>query len=329
VEEEAIRSNLAFWKKRDRRCLSNNRYFHRVRRGDIVGHVVNDLDPATLNKLLSDPDAPFRQRGVSLLKDSRSSTVADLKYTIDGVQRRLIYKRFRVRTLLESLASVLRPTHATKSWKLGHELCTRCLSTARPLLVLHRTRRGFQRDGYLLTERVENALDLHQFVGSLGQLGSDAARHRLRLGLSAVARAIRQLHGCQMSHRDLKATNLFLENDLKDKSAPLRQVQPAPSGAALPSYLPLPASPVWFIDLAGARLHSRLSRKRRVKDLARLNTSFHQSPALTRTDKLRFLRSYLLWNLVGRGDWKNWWKAIAQATARKVDRNIRRGRVLT
>jgi hypothetical protein len=65
-----------------------------------------------------------------------------------------------------------------------------------------------------------------------------------------------------------------------------------------------------------------------VQNLTRLNASFHESGVLTRTDKLRFLRGYLLWNLVGRGTWKSWWKEIDRATACKVARNHARGRVL-
>jgi hypothetical protein len=93
--------------------------------------------------------------------------------------------------------------------------------------------------------------------------------------------------------------------------------------------LPLPASSVWFIDLVGVRLHARLTLSRRVQNLARLNASFYQSRALTRTDRLRFLRAYLLWNLHGRGTWKRWWRAIAAATEAKAARNARSGRILT
>ena len=65
-----------------------------------------------------------------------------------------------------------------------------------------------------------------------------------------------------------------------------------------------------------------------MQNLARLNASFYQSRTLTRTDKLRFLRIYLLWNLRGPGAWKDWWRAIAAATEAKVARNACSGRVL-
>jgi hypothetical protein len=74
--------------------------------------------------------------------------------------------------------------------------------------------------------------------------------------------------------------------------------------------------------------HRKLSRRRRVQNLARLHASFASHPALTRTDKLRFLRVYLQWGLFGREHWKSWWRMIELATAQKVARNARNGRPL-
>ena len=71
-----------------------------------------------------------------------------------------------------------------------------------------------------------------------------------------------------------------------------------------------------------------LRRGRRVQNLARLNASFHDRHYLSRTDRLRFLRTYLNVNHGARGTWKAWWKRIEDATREKVARNRRRGRPL-
>src|SRR5207247_5076872 len=78
VEDRAWQSTLAFWNNRDRRSLAANRYFRRLRGPGVMGHAVTDLDRDTVAALVADPDAPFRRPGVRLLKDSRSSTVAEL-----------------------------------------------------------------------------------------------------------------------------------------------------------------------------------------------------------------------------------------------------------
>jgi tRNA A-37 threonylcarbamoyl transferase component Bud32 len=329
LEQLALESTWAFWKNRDPRCFANNRYFRRLRVPGVAGHAVADLDLNVLAPLLADPDGPFRQPGVRLLKDSRSSTVAELEFLVNGVRRCLIYKRFRVTAWKDPWVSLLRRSPALRSWMFGHGFRERCLPTARPLAVLHRVQAGLKREGYLLAEKIEDAVDLHRFVACLGELPQALARRRLRLAIDSVAHTVRLLHRCRLSHRDLKASNLFLARDFDLPASPYRPLAAASPGAPIASILPLPASCVWVIDLVGVRLHSRLTRSRRVRNLARLHASFYQSGGLTRTDKLRFLRAYLLWNLRGRGAWKNWWRAVAHSTAAKVARNATRGRVLT
>jgi tRNA A-37 threonylcarbamoyl transferase component Bud32 len=299
LEERTWASNLGFWRNRDRRCLGSNRYYRRVRGAGATGHAVTDLDAAALAALATDPDEPFRRPGVKLLKDSRSSTVAELQLTVGGVPRRVIYKRFRVTAWSDPWANLLRRAPALRSWVYGHGLRERCLPTARPLAVLHRQRRGLSYEGYLLTEKIEGAADLHAFLARLECLPAHAGRAALRRRIAEVARLVRELHRRQLSHRDLKAVNVLLT----DESA-------------------------WFIDLVGVELFRRLPHARRVQNLARLNASFVHSRALTRTDRLRFLRVYLEWGLRGRADWKSWWRDVERATRAKVRRNQRSGRPL-
>jgi tRNA A-37 threonylcarbamoyl transferase component Bud32 len=303
LEERTWQSNLRFWAARDRRCLRANRYYRPVKSSAAAGHAVTDLDRAALAALLADPDEPFRRPGVVLLKDSRSSTVAEFDLPVNGRVRRVIWKRFRVTSCADPLLALLRPTAALRSWVNGHGLRERCLPTPRPLLVLHRRRHGLPREGYLLVEKVSDAEELARHVAGLAGLPEGERRPRLRALVEQVARLARELHRRQLSHRDLKAANVL--------------VQRAESGSSL-----------WLIDLVGVARRRRLSRRRRVQNLARLHASFHDHPLLTRSDRLRFLRSYLGWGLHGKQGWKDWWREIVLATRKKVLTNARNGRIL-
>src|SRR5262249_40641064 len=84
LERRSWKSNLQFWAHRDRRCLSSNRYFRPVRSAVAVGHAVSDLDQEALQILLADPDAPFEKPGIPLIKNSRSSTVAEFDMLVGG-----------------------------------------------------------------------------------------------------------------------------------------------------------------------------------------------------------------------------------------------------
>jgi tRNA A-37 threonylcarbamoyl transferase component Bud32 len=299
LEERTWRSNLRFWRHRDRRCLVTNRYYYRLQAEAVAGCAVRDLDPGAMASLLADPDAPFQQPGVTILKNSRSSTVAELDLVVKGAVQRVIYKRFRVTAWSDPWVALLRRSPALRSWVCGHGLRERCLPTARPLAVLHRKRGFLAYEGYLLAEKISGAVDLHRFLAGLADLEEGERRRSLRRRLEEVARLICELHRRQVSQRDLKAGNVLISPEA-----------------------------VWLIDLVGVAPYRRLSRRRRVQNLARLHASFHRSPALTRTDKLRFLRVYLQWGLLGREGWKDWWREVCLATQTKIRQNARNGRPL-
>ena len=321
LERRTVASNLRFWRSHDRRCLGTNRYFRRVGGPELVGHAVADLPPEALAPLLEGPDAPFRGEGVTVLKDSVSSSVVEFDLPTAQGPRRVIYKRFALTRWSDPLVALVRPTPALRSYVLGHGLRLRGLPTPRPLAVWHRVRYGLRHEGYLLTEKVPDALDLAAFVGRLAALPSRERCARLRRLIDQVARLVATLHQRHLSHRDLKAANLLVSREGWYVAARGTSERPAASA-------PGDGAEVWFIDLVGVRRHRKLRRRRRLQNLARLHASFHCHPALTRTDKLRFLRVYLRWGLRGRFGWKRWWRQIDEATRAKVRRNLRNGRPL-
>ncbi|MBV9124151.1 MAG: phosphotransferase [Planctomycetes bacterium] len=335
LEERTQVSNAHFWRRRDRRCLEKNRYFRKVRAPGVVGHAVADLDGATLTELLADPDAPFHRPGILLRKDSRSSTVAEFDVPVAGRRCRVIYKRFRVTSWTDPWAALVRRTPALRSWVSGHSLRERCLPTPRPLAVLHR-HRGLYQEGYLLMEKVPQAVDLHEFLTRLGSLEGACRRVLLRRHIAHLAILIRDLHQRSLAHRDLKASNILVQEPEQFSPRPCTRGRGVggegveeESRTDCQSVLPNPGEPLfWLIDLVGVTRHGRVSRRRRLRNLARLHVSFFRHPALTRTDKLRFLRVYLQWGLRGKQGWKSWWREMERATLAKVARNLRRGRPL-
>jgi serine/threonine protein kinase len=178
----------------------------------------------------------------------------------------------------------------------------------------------------LLTEKIDNAQDLHGFLKELHEHAGRRAEPILRRQIAQVATVIRELHRRCLSHRDLKAANILVSRDNSTFFSPFSD-QAWTTGTQ--GLLPIFATSVWLIDLAGAQRYRALGRGRKVQNLTRLNASFHESKLLTRSDRLRFLRTYLRWSLHGKADWKAWWQAIDQATRAKVSRNQRRGRPLT
>lgn len=314
LEKKTRLSNEQFWRRRERRCLAKNRHNYPVWRGDIAGYVTTDLDRGLVERLWSDPDAPFRDPQARLLKNSRSTTVVEMRARVGGQTIPVICKRFLVTKWYTPLLNLLRSSAALRSWIFGHSLRERALPTARPLAVLHRCRWGLVREGYLLMEKVENQGDLKAALERWALLPAGEFRHTLRWHIEQLARLLRQMHARHLAHRDLKGANLLVRAD--------------DAGWTGAGQAALPASPFCFIDLVGVSRGRRLARSRRVKNLARLHASFCHDPRVTRTDKLRFLRTYLQWGLRGRHGWKDWWRAIEAATQTKIRKNQRNGRPL-
>jgi tRNA A-37 threonylcarbamoyl transferase component Bud32 len=300
VEIRTERSNARFWTARLERYTRSNRQYRQARGRGVAGFATRDLADEFLARLLADPDGPFRDPANRLLKDSRSSTVMELTIpSSDGMQP-VIYKRFCVRSPLILAKNLVRPSTALRSWLLGHNLLDRWLPTARPLCVLHRHRNGVPAEGYLLVEKVPDALGLTEAVSAAGDF------RVIRRWADTIGRVIGRMHDREVSHRDLKAPNILMSRAARD---------------------PMSAVPV-LIDLVGVVVGMAVGRRARVRDLARLNVSFLHTTAVTRSDRLRFLRAYLGWGLRGRGEWKSWWRWIGAATREKVEKNKRTGRPL-
>lgn len=322
IEELSWQRNLRFWQRRDKRCLVNNRYYHKVKGPGVVGHAVTEIAAPDLAALVRDPDAPFRSPDARVLKESASSTVIEIEFPVNGQLRKVIYKRFRVTAWKDPVASLFRLTPALRSWIHGQGFRERGLPTARPFVVLHRTKFGMCHQGYLLTEKIAHADDLHGYLHRLESVPQQRRLALLRRLIERVARTIRALHQRQLSHRDLKAANILV----RSWDAP--PSEPSAYSQDIQNLLYMPESSVWLIDLVGVERFPALSSARRIRNLARLNASFHDSPKITRTDRLRFLLTYLNCGAFGRCDWKNWWRQVEQATWQKVRRNRRQGKPL-
>lgn len=294
IEADTGPSNAHLWAGRDRRCLKNNRSFYRVASGRVAGMAVRELDREQARPFLEDPDAPFSAVSVTLHKDSRSSTVCEVSVTLVDGPRPMFYKRLRAKKLTDIWANVVRPSPALRSWMMGNALLDRGLPTARPILHLHRYSYRRPATGYLLCEKVCGAQSLHERVA----VWDHGTKRQM---IDRIARLVRLMHERGISHRDLKAPNVLVDDH----------------------------GQIVLIDLVGARVHRLTIERRRQRDVARLAVSFIASPHATRTDMLRFLRIYLVWGLRGSDGWKQWWKAIALLVSAKIARNARNNRPLS
>jgi serine/threonine protein kinase len=273
------------------------------------------VDLAEIHSLLDNPDGPFTRSESTLLKNSRTTTVAETALRVAGESVRVVFKRFNRKKWIDPLLTLVRPSRAWRSWQAGQHLASRGVPTPRNLIFLARRGKSWlnplswflPRQTYLVTLKDKHVITLAEYVYKfLPTLDPALAKVQLRKLNLALARLIRALHERSLSHRDLKASNILVHLDSLESE----------------EFLSL-------IDLVGVRLQNPVPARRRMQNLARLSISLAHVQGRTRTETLRFLRAYLPWGLSPLSDWKNVWRATEQAIAAKRARNRRRGRPLS
>jgi tRNA A-37 threonylcarbamoyl transferase component Bud32 len=315
IEESTRLWAERLWQHWGRRCGTSNKYFETYSTVSAWGVASRDLDPDAMQALLADPDSPFREAGTMIVKDSRTTTVAETTMIVNGQPTAVIYKRFNRKKLLDPVFALFRPSRAWRSWQAAHHLQSRGIPTPRNLAFLARYRSfpsgtmslHLPHETYLMTVKEQDVVTLSSYVSDiLTALSPDVRRARIKRLTQSLAHLVRTMHERSLSHRDLKSSNILIK---------------AGDGQS--------ADELSLIDLVGVRLKYPLPWHRKAQNLARLSLSLNTVPDRTRTDTLNFLRLYLPWGLSPLGDWKNRWRSIERAIGRKITRNLRTGRPLS
>jgi tRNA A-37 threonylcarbamoyl transferase component Bud32 len=261
---------LRDFRRRDvERSLEENRDFAIVEAGGLVWHTRRELLRDEHRRVLTDPDAHLRH-GPDLLKDGRGTTVA--RTPGEGVLKRFNLKRYR-----NLLTNQIAGSRARLAFQQAYHLETMGIRTARALAFADRTRFGCIYRSYLLMELVP-----HVQPGATAFRAWEGRRPDLkRRVLVEAGRTIGRLHDAGFSNRDLKASNLLV-NDAGD---------------------------LWVIDLDGVAHQPRVPEEQRLKNLRRMVRDLPRYGHLSRREALTFLRAYA--RAVRRGDAKGLFRRLS------------------
>ncbi len=311
LERAARRHARALWAKRDRVAMRNGKYFCHVKaRGGWRGHAFlrakhpsphsrasrMHFAPSQWRNWLSHPKDLIRRDRPGVIKDSHSAYVGRTHLPTQDGPLEVIVKQGRRRTFFKRISRLFAPSRNLQSWKKGYQLLNRDLPTARPLAVLERRRFGLLRDSVLLTEALPGARDFDTFLRlDLLHANAETVRKAKSRLLEALVRLIKDMQQKGFAHRDFKAANLMV------------QYEPA-SGE--PPRLTL-------VDLDGLSLRRELSWEERLRPIVRLNVSMDEAKIVTRTDRLRFLKAYLIGPGRSDANWKEVWRQIQSLSDRK------------
>jgi hypothetical protein len=236
-----------------------------------------------------------------LLKKSGSTMVSHVHFALPNLQCSFVRKHTRVDSIVRKLINRVRGSRERRSFGTAVRLLAYGIPTATPVALIERGRPHF--DGQLLMEPVGLMCDLDHFCLSGFRMCRPqplrAIKSAVIAGVVTMFEALRR-HG--WFHRDMKASNIILFGPV-DRPEEVR---------------------VGLLDLEGIRAWGGRSLSRWRRALVRLAASLEGYEAVTRTDRLRFLRHYLERTGSSRADWKAGYRALGAAADRYTARSRRR-----
>jgi tRNA A-37 threonylcarbamoyl transferase component Bud32 len=280
LESRGLRHRHMVWQKRQKRCVRDNRDFVRVKTAAFFGFARREYWNEDFVRLVGKPERVLELPGTGVVKDSKTTTV--------GLNRDLpqnfYIKRYNYQGLAYAAKDLFRYSRARRTWIAANSLHMRGIPVALPLAYLERRRRGILLESYILT-KAKSGEALRDIFRRYDKSGYRFQEKRMLL--ETLARMIRKLHRNGVVHRDLKASNLIV------------------CGARAGGYK------LHIVDFDGIDL-GVFSRRKRIKNLARLAQECQRHTCFTRSDRLRFLTAYL-----GARD-KNSWKWLWSRVRSKV-----------
>jgi tRNA A-37 threonylcarbamoyl transferase component Bud32 len=158
-------------------------------------------DAPQLRGWLVAPDAPFDARGAKWLKRGNSASV--LRVELDGRPR--VVKRYNLKGLGHRLRRFWRPSRAWRSWRNAQRLCLWGVPTPRPVALLEHRFGWLRGRAYYVSDWVAGE--------PLASVLPAADPVRRRTLLDRLCGLLTTLARFRLSHGDLKATNLLVDQD--------------------------------------------------------------------------------------------------------------------
>ena len=214
------------------------------------------LDAALEPHWPGDPEILRQRAGTEVFKASPSTLVLGCRLGGEF----LVVKRHRPRTVLRRLRTFLRPSRAIRAYRTALALRRAGIRVPRPRGVLEVRRAGFLVRSYLVSDGVEAAETLFDFLHR-----APPGEPRRRVVARGLGRLLGRTEGAGFRNRDLKA----------------------------PNFLVGPEDRVWLVDLDGVRRSTGPRvRERRRKDWARLLEDVRTAGPPDPAEVRQFLRGF-------------------------------------
>jgi hypothetical protein len=175
----------------------------------------------------------------------------------------LYFKRYLIRDWRDVLKHAFRPSRARRALLRGEELAALGIGAPRAVCLVEETRLGLVRGSALVTESIDNAPNLRDWLNK-PDLGVCGRKRERRVLLAAFAREVARWHNAGLHHADMRIGNILCRT--------------SPSGWTF-----------HWLDNEGNARYSTLPDSERVHNLMQVNM---ERTGVTLTDRMFFWDAY-------------------------------------
>lgn len=301
IEEMTDKMTRKKWRKRDKRCFRQNKYFASFKSSTCKGFVNRDFCNPELLDLLKNPDLAFSESASSIIKDSHTTSSCFLPLKIAGEKGEIHIKRYNYQNIFYALKNLFRTSRAKRVWKTANSLVSRSIPTPSPVCFLEERKWRLLIKSFFISLKIDQSLSLNALLQEGLSGTSNEAPERKNALIQQVANMVREMHDRDICHGDLKSNNILVEKKAGKEDKP------------------------YLVDLDSARIKKGVKKEDRIRDLARLNASLLDTKIVSTPDRLRFLKHYL--NVVekkGEHTVSEYWKEIVCKTQKKLKKSGRK-----
>ncbi len=248
------------WRSRTKRCLMDSSEFTVQREKGIRTFRRRDFPMDRLKKMMKEHQALIREKPSCLIKHSPKVIVSIL----NDEGERICLKQFCYPHVWGRVKEHFRRSKGLKSWVAANGMRTRGIPTLKPLALIEKKSWSGLKESTLFMEALANDLEMDRYV-----LKGFEDLNKKRLFIKTFAHWLNGLHRMGLYHQDMKTCNILVSE----------------RGEAWDFHL---------LDFEDIRMGVKMNWKKLFRNFLQLNTSTPK--AMTKTDRFKFFREYLLLN---------------------------------
>ena len=198
------------------------------------------------------------------------SRVYKFTASLDDKERCFYFKQYLYRSVLDFIKHLVRPSRARRAFKAALMLERNGFEA--PLIVAMGERKSsfLDRENFLLTVEVEDAKQIRQFIPDNLEDFTKEQLKDMRELIRAFGHTVGRMHAAGIFHGDLRLGNILARREKNGWH-------------------------FFLIDNERTRKFRRLSARLQLKNLVQVNMLI--SDCITKTDRMRFFKSYLQENI--------------------------------